>query len=158
MRRRTRSCKIRSLVPGARLSSTSGDWQQAARSIFVSSIDSEIPRPEYPRPQFVRSDWLNLNGRWQYRLDDDNNGLEQRWFAGKDYVDEIRVPFALECPFSGIGDRSFHPYIWYKRVFEVPHEWHGRCIRLNFGAVDYRATVWVNGIVVASHEGGHTPF
>jgi beta-galactosidase/beta-glucuronidase len=117
-----------------------------------------IPRREYPRPQFVRTDWLNLNGRWQFRVDDQNCGIEQAWFGSGDFPGEILVPFSLESQKSGIGDRSFHPCVWYSRSFEVPAEWAGRRILLNFGAVDYRATVWVNGIVVATHEGGHTPF
>jgi beta-galactosidase/beta-glucuronidase len=124
----------------------------------ASSSLSEIPRPEYPRPQFVRPEWLNLNGTWEFRIDDANVGLEQRWFTGGDFPDRIVVPFSLETPRSGIGKREFHPCVWYRREFEVPAEWYGRCILLHFGAVDYRATVWVNGIVVAWHEGGHTPF
>ncbi|MCU1338282.1 MAG: uidA 2 [Bryobacterales bacterium] len=117
-----------------------------------------IPRPEYPRPQFVRSEWLNLNGYWGFRVDDQNIGLEQRWFNGPEFPGRILVPFSMESPLSGIGDRSFHPCVWYHRHFRVPEHWSGQRILLNFGAVDYRATVWVNGVVVASHEGGHTPF
>ena len=64
----------------------------------------------------------------------------------------------MESHLSGIGDRYFHPCVWYQRAFDIPAKWEGRCVRLNFGAVDYRATVWVNGTVVAWHEGGHTPF
>jgi beta-galactosidase/beta-glucuronidase len=101
---------------------------------------------------------MNLNGWWKFRCDDQDIGLEQRWFAGTDFPDEILVPFSLESAMSGIGDRSFHPCVWYQRAFDVPSDWANRRTRLNFGAVDYRATVWVNGIVVANHEGGHTPF
>ena len=120
--------------------------------------DPPIPRPEYPRPQFVRSEWLNLNGPWKFELDDQNVGLEESWFSRSDYADEILVPFSLESPLSGIGDRSFHPCVWYQRSFRIPESWQGRCVLLNFGAVDYRTMVWVNGIVVTTHEGGHTPF
>ena len=119
---------------------------------------ADIPRPEYPRPQFVRAEWMNLNGSWNFRLDDANIGMEQRWFEALDFQLEILVPFSLESRMSGIGDRSFHPCVWYQRTFDIPPNWAGRRVRLNFGAVDYRATVWVNGIVVAWHEGGHTPF
>ncbi|MEO8130398.1 MAG: sugar-binding domain-containing protein, partial [Bryobacteraceae bacterium] len=101
---------------------------------------------------------MNLNGYWRFRIDDDNIGLEQRWFLQTDFPLQILVPFALESGLSGIGDRSFHQCVWYQRQFEIPAEWTKKRIRLNFGAVDYRATVWVNGIVVAWHEGGHTPF
>jgi beta-galactosidase/beta-glucuronidase len=123
-----------------------------------SPVDTTIPRPEYPRPQFVRKAWVNLNGWWKFRLDDHDIGLEQRWFAGTEYSAQILVPFSLESAMSGIGDRSFHPCVWYERSFDVPADWVGRRVRINFGAVDYRAIVWVNGIVVATHEGGHTPF
>ena len=124
----------------------------------MNTEELQVPRPEYPRPQFVRPAWLNLNGWWKFRIDDANLGLEQRWFAATDLPGRILVPFSLESQLSGIGDRSFHPCVWYQRSFDVPAAWSGKRIRLNFGAVDYRATVWVNGIVVAWHEGGHTPF
>ena len=117
-----------------------------------------IPRPEYPRPQFVRPEWMNLNGLWNFQFDDENIGLEQRWFNAADFPGKILVPFSFESNASGIGDRSFHPCVWYQRTFEIPPAWNEKRIRLNFGAVDYRATVWVNGVVVAWHEGGHTPF
>ena len=125
---------------------------------LVSPQPSLKPRPEYPRPQFVRAEWMSLNGWWKFRIDDQIVGLDERWFSSTDYPAEILVPFSLETRLSGIGDRSFHPCVWYQRDFQVPKEWAGRQVRLNFGAVDYRATVWVNGIVVGWHEGGHTPF
>jgi hypothetical protein len=106
---------------------------------FPSSLDSSVPRPEYPRPQFARNEWVNLNGWWKFRIDDQNIGLEQQWFSESDYTTEIMVPFSLESAMSGIGDPSFHPCVWYQRGIEVPVEWAGRRIRLNFGAVDYRA-------------------
>lgn len=128
----------------------------------INPLDShsalDVPRPEYPRPQLVRAEWMNLNGLWKFRLDPTNAGLESRWFEALEHEGEILVPFAPECPMSGVGDRSFHPCVWYQRSFTVPKNWAGRRVRLNFGAVDYRATVWVNGTVVAWHEGGHTPF
>lgn len=124
----------------------------------ASGQDSAIPRPEYPRPQFVRPQWLNLNGVWSFRIDDANVGLEQRWFEGTAFSERIIVPFSLECQRSGIGNRAFHPCVWYQRQTRIPEEWSGKRILLHFGAVDYRATVWVNGVVVCTHEGGHTPF
>lgn len=120
--------------------------------------ETTIPRPEYPRPQLVRPDWVNLNGIWKFRIDSENIGMERHWFSRPDFTDDILVPFSLESKKSGIGDRGFHPCVWYHRYFDVPPAWAGRRIRLNFGAVDYRATIWVNGVYVASHEGGHTPF
>jgi beta-galactosidase/beta-glucuronidase len=101
---------------------------------------------------------MNLNGPWEFCFDDKNVGLEQRWFSAGDFSARIIVPFSFESIESGIGDRSFHACVWYRRSFEVPAAWSGQRVLLNFGAVDYRATVWVNGIVVGWHEGGHTPF
>jgi beta-galactosidase/beta-glucuronidase len=123
----------------------------------VSTDLEEIPRTEYPRPQFVRPHWLNLNGIWEFQFDDANVGLEQRW-QQTELDRRILVPFSFETDKSGIGDRSFHACVWYRRRIDVPAEWAGQRILLHFGAVDYRATVWMNGIVVATHEGGHTPF
>ena len=118
-----------------------------------------IPRPEYPQPQFQREQWLNLNGYWEFEFDDENVGLEDNWAnGGRDFSQMILVPFCFESPKSGIGDSSFHPYIWYRRRFLVPEGWDSGRVLLNFGAVDYRATVWVNGRLCGEHEGGHTPF
>ncbi|HWE48387.1 MAG TPA: glycoside hydrolase family 2 TIM barrel-domain containing protein [Bryobacteraceae bacterium] len=126
--------------------------------VDLAATGIPLPRPEYPRPDFVREDWLNLNGYWNFAFDDRNIGLEQRWFSGIPDAKQILVPFSFEALRSGIGERSFHPCVWYQRSFEVPAAWDQRRVLLNFGAVDYRALVWVNGIVVGSHEGGHTPF
>jgi beta-galactosidase/beta-glucuronidase len=117
------------------------------------------PRAEYPQPQFERADWLTLNGPWQFEFDDRNTGLDQNWAAGTHaFSRTITVPFAFEARLSGIGDTSFHPWVWYRRTFSVPAAWKGRRVLLRFGAVDYHATVWVNGVKAGEHEGGHTPF
>ncbi|TFW34676.1 glycoside hydrolase family 2 protein [Massilia horti] len=109
---------------------------------------------EYPRPQLVRDRWLNLNGKWRFRFDDN---LECRMPHGvTGWTHEINVPFAPETTLSGVGDTGFHRYCWYERDFQLPPD-GGRTI-LHFGAVDYAARVWVNGHLVAEHEGGHTPF
>lgn len=118
-----------------------------------------IPRPEYPRPQFVRKEWLNLNGPWEFAFDDADMGEREGWWAGDRPLDRtIVVPFAYQAPLSGIGDRSFHDVVWYRRTFTVPPAWAGLDLLVHFGAVDYRAKVWVNGRLAATHEGGHTPF
>ncbi len=118
-----------------------------------------MPRPEYPRPQLVREQWLNLNGTWEFEFDDERIGDEQRWASGaKEFTRRIQVPFAYQSRLSGIGDPAFHDLVWYKRSFALPAGWAGQTILLHFGAVDYAATVWVNGQQVAYHEGGHTPF
>jgi beta-galactosidase/beta-glucuronidase len=108
----------------------------------------------YPRPQFERRDWLSLNGAWRFLFDPERRFRHptevKRWPL------TIRVPYPPESTASGIGDRGFHPICWYERDFELePDE---RRVILHFGAVDYAARVWVNGKLVASHEGGHTPF
>ena len=115
-------------------------------------------RPEYPRPEFVREDWLNLNGTWEFEFDDDNAGLHERWHEGKAFSRRIVVPFTFESRLSGIGDTSIHEVVWYRRTFKLPSTYQGRRILLNFGAVDYKAAVWVNGELVAEHRGGYTPF
>jgi beta-galactosidase/beta-glucuronidase len=117
------------------------------------------PRAEYPQPQFERADWLTLNGPWQFEFDDKNAGLDQNWAAGqRSFSRTIAVPFAFESRLSGIGDTSFHPWVWYRRTFTPPPAWKGRRVLLRFGAVDYHATVWINGVRAGEHEGGHTPF
>jgi beta-galactosidase/beta-glucuronidase len=119
----------------------------------------EIPRPEYPQPQFQRELWMNLNGAWEFEYDDQNAGLDEHWADGKRrFSRTILVPFCPESKRSGIGDTSFHPWVWYRRSFTIPREWKGLRVLLHFGAVDYRAMVWVNGRVAGQHEGGHTPF
>jgi beta-galactosidase/beta-glucuronidase len=118
-----------------------------------------LPRPEFPNPQFERKDWLSLNGPWRFAFDDGNAGLREAWYAGAKRLDRtIVVPFAFESPKSGIGDVSFHPVVWYQRDVTVPAAWKGRRVLLRFGAVDYHATVWLNGQKVGEHEGGSTPF
>ncbi|GAA4212408.1 hypothetical protein [Actinocatenispora rupis] len=97
------------------------------------------PRPEYPRPSFVRDEWLTLNGSWQFAFDPGDSGRE-RGLVEAELPDRITVPFCPESELSGIGDTDFHPAVWYRR------------------AVDHDATVWVDGREVARHSGGFTPF
>ena len=116
-------------------------------------------RNEYPRPDFVRQDWLSLNGEWEFALDDHDRGLVRGWATGEISLPErIIVPFPYQSRLSGIGDRSRHSVLWYRRTFIVPPDWRGRRVLLHFGAVDYEATVWVNGLLVGTHQGGYTPF
>jgi len=119
----------------------------------------EIPRPEYPQPQFQRGEWQSLNGKWEFEFDDANAGLDANWaISMKKFSRSIVVPYCFESKLSGIGDTSFHPWIWYRRTFTVPADWKNKRVLLNFGAVDYRARVWVNNQVVGDHEGGSVPF
>lgn len=120
---------------------------------------ADIPRAEYPQPQFQREHWLSLNGVWQFEFDDANAGLDADWAAGDHKFNRnITVPYCFESRLSGIGDTSFHPWTWYRRSVVVPAEWKGRRVLLHFGAVNYWSMVWVNGKLAGSHEGGNTPF
>ncbi len=116
-----------------------------------------IPRSEYPRPQFVRPDWLCLNGEWQFEIDGGDSGLE-RGLLKRPLSDTITVPFCPESELSGLGYTDFMLAVWYKKVVTVPGDWKGRHVLLHFGAVDYDATVWVNGVERMRHRGGFTPF
>lgn len=116
-----------------------------------------LPRPEHPRPDFMREDWLNLNGEWEFQADPVNSG-EERGLITKKYDRRIVVPFCPESPLSGIGCLDFMDAVWYRKRFSLPKVWHGKRILLHFGAVDYEATVWVNGVEVGRHRGGFIQF
>lgn len=116
-----------------------------------------IPRSEYPRPQFVRADWLCLNGEWQFEIDAGDSGLE-RGLRDRDLSGTITVPFCPESPLSGVNCQDYMDAVWYRRTLALPAEWAGRNVVLHFQAVDYDATVWVNGVEVGRHRGGFTPF
>ncbi len=117
-----------------------------------------IPRNEYPRPQLVRKDWLNLNGEWDFTVDDACNGKDLRYYEKESFDQKITVPFCPESALSGIGNIDFKTSVWYRKNIEIPAEWAGKRVLLHFGAVDYIATVWVNGKYVGRHKGGYTPF
>lgn len=106
----------------------------------------EILRGEYPRPQFVRREWMPLNGKWDFSFDEER------------YDKTITVPFAYQAPLSGIGEKAFHSTVWYRRSFAVPAAWQGKRVLLHFGAVDYECEVWVNGTHAARHLGGQVGF
>jgi beta-galactosidase/beta-glucuronidase len=109
----------------------------------------------YPRPQLVREDWTSLNGRWDFALD--REGL---WRLPEEVVwdGEILVPFAPETAASGVEAQGYFLACWYGRDLETPVLAAGERLVVHFGAVDYAATVWLDGTTVAQHEGGHTPF
>ena len=109
----------------------------------VRLASGEGVRPEYPRPAFRRDAWVNLNGQWEFGA-----GTDPRFDR------RIVVPFCPESVLSGIGELP-GDVVWYRRRFDAPE---GECLLLHFGAVDYRATVWVNDVEVGRHAGGHTPF
>jgi len=128
-------------------------------SAIVPLAAQPVPRAEYPQPQFQRALWMSLNGNWEFEFDDGNTGLDENWAAGgRKFTRTILAPYSFESKRSGIADTSFHPWIWYRRAFAIPEAWKGHRVLLHFGAVDYRAKVWVNGQMAGEHEGGNTPF
>ncbi len=116
-----------------------------------------IPRPEYPRPQFVREGWLNLNGSWRFEIDHGASGRARGLTRG-DLKGEITVPFCPESKLSGVQYTDFMRAVWYAREFRLPPEAAGKRVLLHFGAVDYKCEAWVNGVSVGVHEGGYTSF
>jgi beta-galactosidase/beta-glucuronidase len=120
-------------------------------------VTTSVPKPEYPRPQSVRRDWLNLNGEWQFEIDRGDSGLE-RGLRTRELSGSIIVPFAPESTASGIGDTDFLHAVWYRRTVDIPADWQGRDVLLHFGAVDHDTTVWVNDVELARHRGGFSSF
>ena len=117
-----------------------------------------IPRPEYPRPQLVREDFINLNGTWEFEIDNAMVGFAKKYQDRDSLTDKITVPFCPESKLSGIGNVDYMNAVWYRRRLDIPAEWKGKTILVHFGAVDYHARVWVNGKFVGEHKGGYTPF
>ena len=117
-----------------------------------------IPRPEYPRPQLVREDFINLNGTWEFEIDNAMVGFAKKYQDRDSLTDKITVPFCPESKLSGIGNVDYMNAVWYRRRLDVPAQWKGKTILVHFGAVDYHARVWVNGKFVGEHKGGYTPF
>ncbi len=117
-----------------------------------------IPRAEHPNPQFKRSEWLNLNGVWEFETDKSASGKQRRLFERAHLAGSITVPFCPESTLSGVGDTDFLNCVWYRRDIEIPAAWQGGRILLHFGAVDHTATVYINGKKVCTHKGGYASF
>ena len=117
------------------------------------------PRPEHPRPQFVRESWLNLNGPWQFAFDFGKSGDQAGWASDPSSFDQtITVPFCPESTLSGIGHTDFIPACWYARTFTIPSDCAGKCVLVHFGGSDYDTRVWINGNSVGRHYGGGASF
>lgn len=134
--------------------------------LSVSAWPEHLLEQGYPRPQLVRSNWADLSGDWDFAYDDEDSGVQERWYlpGASAFRRSITVPYPPESPSSGIGDTAFHPVVWYRRILtrEVlnaagMHTPTSRYL-LHFGAVDYRADVWLDGHYLGRHEGGSTPF
>ncbi len=119
---------------------------------WTENVDLNIPLPEYPRPQLARIDWLNLNGKWSYAINENSRFPTA-------FVGEIVVPFSPETELSGVCRKlKSKEYLWYRREVVLPDNFLNKRVILHFGAVDQTATVWVNAQQVAEHVGGYTPF
>lgn len=136
--------------------SLTAQWEAAGdriKTVWGEAIDPGNVWQEYPRPVMERSEWMNLNGLWQYAIRSEE-AVQPAGFDG-----EILVPFAVESSLSGVQKHvATDEVIWYRREFEVPRSWNSGKLLLHFGAVDWRADVWVNGIKIGYHEGGYIPF
>ena len=124
----------------------------------IAAWAAEQPRSEYPRPQFERQDWVNLNGQWSYTFDFVGSGMEKKLYQSKGFDGKITVPFCPESKLSGVGYTDFINHIWYQRTIQMPAAWVGKKVNLNFGAVYYNSEVYVDGKLAGRHFGGSTSF
>ncbi|MER6619160.1 PA14 domain-containing protein [Streptomyces sp. NPDC000931] len=122
---------------------------------WTDEVGPDNALPEYPRPQLTREKWRNLNGRWQFAAAEEGEQPP----VGRTLKERILVPYPVESRLSGV--QRHEDRMWYRRTFTVPRDWRigsDRRLRLNFGAVDWRSEVYVNGTKVATHEGGYDKF
>lgn len=121
-----------------------------------------IPRPEHPRPQFMRDNWMNLNGKWDFLFDFGKSGIDRELYKNENFLKEssqkIVVPFCPESSLSGIGYTDFIPMVWYRRTVNITKEHISGRVILHFGAVDHHAFVYVNNTEVGNHVGGYSSF
>lgn len=140
------------LVTLALLPQLAAAWELKQAPImtpWAEQVDPGNPLPEYPRPQMVRSEWMNLNGLWQFQP----GAVDDPVPASQELSGEILVPYPMESALSGV--MQHHPRSWYRRVFTVPNHWSGRRLLLHLEAVDWESEVFVNGQPVGLHRGGY---
>ena len=133
------------------------DWKVAAAPLvtpWAETVDPKNPLPEYPRPLTERKDWLNLNGVWEFQEAQAGDAVP----LGKILDGVILVPFPWESALSGVRKQCDSRRAWYRREFNVPAAWSGKRVLLHFGAVDWEATVYVNGRSIGTHRGGYDAF
>lgn len=121
-------------------------------------MNNPIPRPEYPRPQFVRNAWISLNGVWTFAFDPGKSGAQRGLPAVSGFDRSILVPFCPESALSGVSHTDFIECMWYHRAFTLPADWSGKRVILHFGAVDYESEVFIDGQPVGRHWGGTVSF
>lgn len=126
--------------------------------VSVNSFAASTPRMEYPRPQFERAAWVNLNGQWTYTFDMLNEGIEKEYNKATSFDGNITVPFCPESSLSGVKYTGFISNIWYHRTIQCPADWKDKCVMLNFGAVYYNSEVYIDGKLVGRHFGGSSSF
>ena len=117
-----------------------------------------IPRSEHPRPNLKRKDWLNLNGEWDFEIDNEVSGAAKGYFKRTELNSKIIVPFSPESKLSGLAHTDFMNAVWYKRDVDIPLEWTNKRVILHIDACDYKTTVYVNGKYIGYHVGGYTSF
>ena len=118
-----------------------------------------IPRSEHPKPQFQRENWLNLNGEWDFCIDNGRSGIARKFFENTEAFDrKIIVPFCVESELSGIGIKDFMYGVWYHRTVSFTNEMLEKRTVLHIGAADYRTFVYINGSLVGEHKGGYVSF
>lgn len=122
------------------------------------SAQTSIPRPEYPRPQFERADWVNLNGPWTYTFDFGKSGRQRNFANSEGFDGKIIVPFCPESKLSGVEYKDFINCMWYQRKVQIPSAWDGKKVIMHFGGVDYNCILFVNGNVAGRHWGGTSSF
>ncbi|HEY8750689.1 MAG TPA: sugar-binding domain-containing protein [Tepidisphaeraceae bacterium] len=141
-------------MAGAR-SQAADEWKPGKGPLmtrWAKDVSPENAHPEYPRPQMVRKEWQNLNGLWQFQAAAENEDAP----LGKELKEQILVPFPVESALSGLMRHETR--MWYRRTFEIPKDWNGRHVLLHLDAVDWEATVYVNGKKLGAHRGGYDAF
>ncbi|HLN56782.1 MAG TPA: glycoside hydrolase family 2 TIM barrel-domain containing protein [Bacteroidales bacterium] len=123
---------------------------------IARSQELQIPLPEHPRPDFMREQWLNLNGQWDFRFDKQDAGENEKWFSNPSFDKKILVPFPWGSKLSGVTDDA--DIAWYSRKIQVPSDWSGKQVFVVFGASDWKTKVWLDGNLLGEYQGGYTPF